>query len=115
MNFDIYASDYWVSDHAFITYSEKNSVKAEFVCVDISKKTVTPLKALNQIFDPHNTFETYDFPASPETSISPDGKWLLEGNYYKGVSGTNCPTESDPVRRTIYILSTDGSHKITDI
>lgn len=77
-----YPSLAWISDTKFIAIAFDKNIERNFVIVDTTLKTVTPLIGLNRILKSliksNSSANISDF----DTSVSPDCKSLMVGDFY---------------------------------
>jgi len=86
----------WLSDHERLALRTPSTGLPELVCLDMARKQVRPLAAVNPIFQTLTRL-SYD------KKLSPDGKWLL---VQQEVSGSNPPYDR------VVALSLDGKRRV---
>lgn len=73
----------WLSDHERLATRTPANGASALVCLDLARKQVTPLTAVNPVFQPLNRFRVNGV-LTYYTLLAPDGKWLLLDNYSQG-------------------------------
>ncbi len=77
---------------------------------DLRNGSQIPLDALNHWLTPWNNI-------SDESAVSPDSKWMLLYNFYKGIEEygphATVPKPNSPARRKVIGITLDGAHQIT--
>lgn len=99
----------WLSDHSLLGNRQISASQWQYVRIDLSMKTVSPIAGLNKVLGPMNSADSL---AEPELLASPNGKWVLVYGLYHFRSGTNAPDDNAPIRRQVTAYSIDGSRKI---